>query len=173
MTGMMVMMRVLIDGYNLMHAMGLLNGPVGPHGLAKARAALFGRLTAVHTETDAVTVVLDARGALPGADESESRGPIEICYTLREEADDFIERRIAHDSAPTRLVVVSNDHRLRDAARRRGCDSWSCGDYADWLERQERDRARARPSEPDKPVSVSDNEKKRWEELFREVERES
>src|SRR5262245_17620996 len=159
-------MRFLIDGYNLMHAMGLLNGPVGPHGLAKARAAFFGRLTTVHTDIDTVTVVLDARGALAGADEEETHGSVQVCYTLREEADDFIERRIAHDSAPARLVVVSNDHRLRDAAKRRGCDSWSCGDYVDWLERTQRERFRTKPTEPDKPASMSDIEKKSWQEIF-------
>jgi uncharacterized protein len=169
----MSLMRFLIDGYNLMHAMGLLNGPVGPHGLAKARAALFGRLAAVHADIHAVTVVLDARGALAGADEEDTRGPLEICYTLREEADDFIERRIAHDSAPARLVVVSNDHRLRDAAKRRGCDSWSCGDYVDWLDRTQRERLRVKTAEPDKPASMSDIEKKSWQEIFGEVERET
>src|SRR5437870_3407696 len=163
-------MRFLIDGYNLIHAMGLLNGPVGPHGLAKARAALFGRLSTAHTEQDTVTLVLDARGALAGADEVEQRGPIQICYTLREEADDFIERRIAHDAAPVKLVVVSNDRRLRDAARHRGCESWSCDDYLDWLERAERERMRAKPPQPDKPATMSENEKKRWEEVFGEIE---
>src|SRR5437762_2696328 len=121
---MMTVMRFLIDGYNLMHAMGLLNGPVGPHGLAKARAAFFGRLSTAHTDADSVTLVLDARGAPAGTQAEELRGSLEICYTLREEADDLIERRIAHDAAPAKLVVVSNDRRLRDAARHRRCESW-------------------------------------------------
>lgn len=163
-------MRFLIDGYNLMHAMGLLNGPVGPHGLAKARAALFGKLSAIHTEADTVTLVLDARGALAGADEEELHGAVQVCYTLREEADDFIERRIAHDPAPARLVVVSNDRRLREAAKRRSCDSWLCEQYIDWLDRTQRDRVRARSAQPDKPASMSENEKKRWEEVFGDID---
>jgi hypothetical protein len=169
---MIPLMRFIIDGYNLMHAMGLLNGPVGPRGLAKARAALFGRLSAVHNDGDEVTLVLDARGALAGADEEETHGSVQVCYTTREEADDFIERRIAHDSAPARLVVVSNDRRLRDAARRRACESWQCGDYVDWLDRTGRERARPKPAESDKPASMSDNEKRSWQEIFGEVERE-
>jgi predicted RNA-binding protein with PIN domain len=166
---MMVVMRFLIDGYNLMHAMGLLNGPVGPNGLAKARTQLFGRLATNHADTDSVMLVLDARGAVAGVHENETRGPIEIHYAVREEADDFIERQIAHDAAPAKLVVVSSDRRLRDAAKRRGCESWPSLDYVDWLERTQRERARAKPPEPDKPASMSENERKSWEKIFGDV----
>src|SRR5690349_19449608 len=61
-------MRYLIDGYNLLHAMGLLHGKAGPHGLEKARLALLGHLCGCHRENvSAVTVVFDASGAPPGA----------------------------------------------------------------------------------------------------------
>jgi predicted RNA-binding protein with PIN domain len=166
-------MRFLIDGYNLMHAMGLLCGPVGPHGLAKARAALIGRMGSVHIDTDHATLVLDARGALAGAEADETHGPIQIHYALNEEADDYIEREIAHDSAPARLVVVSSDRRLREAARRRGCESWVCGEYIDWLDRTQKERSRPKRSEDDKPTGMSDNERKSWEELFSDAERET
>jgi predicted RNA-binding protein with PIN domain len=167
------LMRVLIDGYNLMHAMGLLRGPVGPNGLAKARAALIGRMASVHVETDRATLVLDARGALAGAEADESQGPIHIHYALTEEADDYIEREIAHDSAPARLVVVSSDRRLRDAARRRGCESWVCGEYIDWLDRTQKERMRPKRNEDEKPAGMSDIERKSWEELFSDAEHET
>jgi predicted RNA-binding protein with PIN domain len=169
----MDLMRFLIDGYNLMHAMGLLRGPVGPNGLAKARAALIGRLSAVHVEADHATLVLDARGALAGAVADEAQGPIQIHYALNEEADDYIEREIAHDSAPARLVVVSSDRRLREAARRRGCESWVCGEYIDWLDRTQKERSRPKRSEEDKPTSMSEIERKSWEDLFIDAERET
>ena len=37
------------------------------------------------------------------------------------EADDLIEELIASHSAPKRLTVVSADHRVQQAAKRRGC----------------------------------------------------
>ena len=37
-------MRYVIDGYNLLYAMGLVHARMGPHGLEKARLALLGRL---------------------------------------------------------------------------------------------------------------------------------
>ena len=56
-------MPFVIDGYNLLHAMGLLGGPVGPHRLAKARAGLLGLVAAVHADSDPATIVFDARRA--------------------------------------------------------------------------------------------------------------
>ena len=166
-------MRLVIDGYNLMHAMGLVHGPVGPHELTKARVKLIGRLAAAHGETDDVTLVFDARGAPAGAAAEETRAAVQVHYTLREEADDYIERRIAHDSAPARLIVVSNDKRLREAARRRGCAAWLCDHYLDWLERAERGRRRLRPRPADKPDGVPPRDVEEWEQIFGDADADS
>ncbi|MCS6851745.1 MAG: NYN domain-containing protein, partial [Gemmataceae bacterium] len=54
-------MRYLIDGYNLIHAMGLIRGRAGPWGLEKARRNLLGVLWgALGDEASEVTVVFDA-----------------------------------------------------------------------------------------------------------------
>src|SRR5437868_1929661 len=93
-------------GYNLLHAMGLLAGPVGPHGLQKARNGLLGLVVAAHADAPGhVTVVFDARRAPAGADGEEYRGAVRVEFTHREEADDRIEWLIAHDGAPQKLVV--------------------------------------------------------------------
>ncbi len=156
-------MPFLIDGYNLLHALGLPAGRTGPHGLAKARAGLVGLITAAHGDpADAVTVVFDARHPPPGADGEEFRGPVHVVFSLGEEADDRIEWLIAHDAAPKHLIVVSNDHRLQQAARRRGCAAWKCDDYLDWLDRRRRGPLRARQPLPDKPGTMSPAERERW-----------
>src|SRR5262249_18467613 len=123
-----------------------------------------------HGESDSVTLVLDARGAVAGVDEDDIRGSIAIHYALREEADDFIERQIAHDAAPAKLIVVSSDRRPPHAAKRRGCESWTSLDYVDWMDRTQRERARTKPAEPDKPASMSENERKSWEQIFGDIE---
>ena len=158
-------MRYLIDGYNLLHAMGVLTGRVGPHGLEKARLALFGRLLALHADAPGrVTVVFDAANAPPGvAPEQEYQG-LHIHFALHEEADDAIEALILHDSAPRQLTIVSDDRRLKEAARRRHCPSLGCLDY---LEQAGRPPPVAPGGEvSNKPQGVSAEETRRWLEAF-------
>jgi uncharacterized protein len=155
-------MRYLIDGYNLLHAMGLLQGKAGPHGLEKARLALLGRLCGSHrTEVSAVTVVFDASRAPPGAVPEDDYQGIHIWYALEGEADDLIEALIQRDSAPRQLTVISDDRRIQEAARRRRCAVLGCLDYLDEMERL---RQRKPPPEdvPAKPESVSDGETQHW-----------
>ena len=129
-------MRYLIDGYNLLHAMGVLAGRVGPHGLEKARLALLGRLLALHADDPGrVTVVFDAARARAGAEREQEYNGLHILYALREEADDVIEAIIRRESTPRQLTVVSDDRRLKEAARRRQCPALGCLDYLEQVGR--------------------------------------
>src|SRR5690348_14856082 len=106
-------MPTLIDGYNLLHAMGLLHGRVGPTGLQKARLRLLGLLRGCYEDAaPEVTVVFDAAGAPPGVEGDQEYQGIHIVFAVRKQtADDVIEHLIKRDSAPRQLVVVSDDHR--------------------------------------------------------------
>lgn len=159
-------MPFVIDGYNLLHAMGLPPGPVGPHQLAKARTGLIGLISPAHAN-DPATIVFDARRAPPDVTTEEVHGPILVEYVTTEEADDRIEWLIAHDSVPKRLIIVSDDQRLQRAARRRGCPAWKCGDYLDWLEKQ-RGKPR-RPAVGEKPAGSPDAD--RWLAAFGDLDR--
>jgi predicted RNA-binding protein with PIN domain len=161
-------MPFVIDGYNLLHAMGLLGGPVGPHQLAKARAGLVGLAASAHT-ADPATIVFDARRAPPGVDAEEVHGPVRVEFATGEEADDRIEWLIAHDPAPKRLVIVSDDHRLQQAAKRRGCPAWKCDEYLDWLEKERRKR-RPTPT-AEKPAGMGPMETNRWLAAFGDLDR--
>lgn len=161
-------MRYLIDGYNLLHAMGVLLGRVGPHRLESARLNLLDRIRALHgDDAGAVTVVFDAANAPPGVRPEQDHQGIRVLFALREEADDLIETLIRHDSAPRRLAVVSDDRRLKEAARRRGCPALGCLDYLEQVRRQA-----PHPADADgaaKPPGDSDDEKRRWLEAFGDV----
>jgi uncharacterized protein len=147
----------LIDGYNLLHAMGVLHGRVGPNGLQKARLALLGLLHGAYgDESSRVTVIFDAAHAPPGAPSEEDFEGIQVRFAVHEkEADELIESLIRHHPAPRQLTVVSDDHRIQQAALRRNCRVLGCADYLEWLERhrRQRHRAGASPAEPDKPLS--------------------
>jgi uncharacterized protein len=164
-------MPFLIDGYNLLHAMGTLRGRVGPTGLRKARLGLLGLLQGALGEGAAeVTVVFDAAHGPRDAAEEEEQGAVHVRYARGDEAADaFIEGLIRKESAPQRLTIVSDDHRIRDAARRRGCPVLGCAEFLEWLERQR--RPRRRPVEPPaKPEHLSAEEVERWLQEFKDLE---
>ena len=131
-------MRYLIDGYNLLHAIGAIRHGMGPAQLKSARLRLGAMLKRMHATNDTdVTVVFDAAGAPRGAAEIEEYDGIRFHYAVHQsEADDLIEVLIRRDPVPRQLAVVSDDHRLQRAARRRGCRVLACSAYLDELEQR-------------------------------------
>ncbi len=154
----------LIDGYNLLHAMGVLSGRVGPNGLEKARARLLGLLAGgFGDDSRSVTVVFDAANAPRGAAEAlEFRG-IHVRFAVRQdEADDLIEELVRRDSAPRRITVVSDDHRLHRAARRRACKVQGCDEFLAWLDGHRRQRTRQGPGAPEEEARKPGCDTQRW-----------
>lgn len=115
-------MTIVIDGYNLLHASGILGRGVGPGGLERSRAALLNFLaeSLEPKEISATVVVFDARDAPPGLPRTVKHRGLTVRFAEPGgDADTLIEAIIRGDSSPRRLVVVSSDHRLHRAARRR------------------------------------------------------
>src|SRR5262249_38597892 len=142
-------MLYLIDGYNLLYAMGVVRKRMGPDGLEKARRNLLGVLRgSFGDESPNVPVALDAARPRRGAPaEMDYRG-IHVRFAVGvAAADDLIEALIRRASAPRHLTVVSDDHRIQQAARRRRCAVSGCGDFLQALER----RRRPAPSPPAGP----------------------
>jgi predicted RNA-binding protein with PIN domain len=165
-------MSYLIDGYNLLFALGLPPGQVGPTGLQKARRRLLDLLRAAHgAEASAVTVVFDAAGAPPGAAEVQEYQGLQVRFAIRQpEADDLIELLIRKDSTPRQLTVVSDDHRIQTAAQRRQCVVLGCGDYLDWLEQQRRAKRPPARQTPTKPAASSAEDTQHWLREFADLE---
>jgi predicted RNA-binding protein with PIN domain len=149
----------LIDGYNLLFAMGVLHRRVGPHGLEKARLGLLGLLRGAYgDDAGQVTVIFDAAHDPPGLIHEQQIQGIHVRFAEAEkEADDVIEELIRHAAAPKHLTVVSDDHRIQQAARHRHCTVLGCGEYLDWLARSRRQR-RQPPETPEKPSRALDKE---------------
>lgn len=115
-------MSLLIDGYNLLHATGIFGRGPAPGSLQRSRQALLNFLAASlpAEEVARTVVVFDAAEAPPGLPRMVQHGGLTVRYAERDrEADDLIEELIKADSAPRKLTVVSSDHRLQRAARRR------------------------------------------------------
>ena len=148
-------MRTIIDGYNLLHASGIMGRGLGPGGLERSRRALLNVLAASLTADQLVdtTVVFDASDAPPGLPRTQQHEELTVVYAAdHEDADALIEEMIAHDSAPKRLTVVSSDHRIQRAARRRKSTAVDSRPWYDELVRQRRQRVKTGAAPPDKPV---------------------
>ena len=115
-------MALLIDGYNLLHASGILGRGIGPGrsgALAQRTVEFSGRIARRARAGNDDRRVRRPRGAAwPAAQRAASRsdGPLR---RTGGDADEVIEQMILADSSPRRLTVVSSDHRLHRAARRR------------------------------------------------------
>jgi uncharacterized protein len=164
-------MRVLIDGYNLLHFVGLMRTRMGPGEVARARRSLISLLERAHGAETLVCVVFDGVGSAADGKGPEMDQGVVVRYAGRNKiADDVIEELIRRHSAPKSLTVVSDDHRIQRAARRRACRSLGCGEYLEELESKLRSKRPPR-EQPAKAVSRPDADAGFWLETFAPLER--
>ena len=125
-------MRLLIDGYNLLHATDLFGTGRFAGTLHGSREALLAFLaqTLSAGERRATTIVFDAAGAPPGLPKTVHVDHLTVRYARDyADADALMEDIIERHREPRGLLVVSADHRIQRAARRRGSkyvdsDTW-------------------------------------------------
>jgi uncharacterized protein len=128
-----IAMTFLIDGYNLMHAIGYLRQGIPDGGLERARTRFLDWLAAsAKKQTDLFRVVFDAQGSTKKSPESDHRG-VRVLFSYRQTADDLIEELLAGESIPSRITVVSNDTRIQAAGNRRGSMVYTCEQFVDYL----------------------------------------
>lgn len=158
-------MPIIIDGYNLLHATGIIGHGVGPGGLERSRLALLNVLAESidSKEIPYTDVVFDASSAPAGLPRRANHKGLAVHYAVgHEDADSLIEELIERHSVPRRLVVVSSDHRLQRAARRRKAravdsDRW----YAELLQQRQR-RSETKPGIATKPQAPPSEEEVRY-----------
>jgi predicted RNA-binding protein with PIN domain len=143
-------MWILVDGYNVLFALGMIPPVVKRGDLQQARQALLNLLAdGLGDQAKRCTVVFDATRSpsrTPG--DTTFRG-IEVRFTKRrQEADDLITWLIKQCPAPKQLTVVSSDHQLVDSARRRKATPVRADGFLEWLERQKQPPAAATPAAP-------------------------
>ncbi len=155
-------MSLLIDGYNLLNASGILGRGRGPGYLERSRQALLNFL-AESLEEKAIRrcqVVFDAaiENAPRGLPRKLTHRGITVHFASgMPSADELIEELILADHAPRQLIVVSSDHRLQRAAKRRKATAI---DSDVWFHQTLRDRAARHrhdstySTKPDAPASA-------------------
>ena len=169
-------MRIVIDGYNLMYAKGLMDRTFGPEGLHKARQRFLSDLAAAFgpMELAGIVVVFDAAHPPPNRPRSAVYRGITVLFAVDDEnADERIEKLIAAHSTPKTLTVVSSDARVRQAAERRRARAVSADAFlADLVERRPRIDAAAPPASAEdraKQNGLAPAESRFWMETFAHV----
>jgi predicted RNA-binding protein with PIN domain len=162
-------MPLIIDGYNLLHVTGV-SGKRGD--LQGSREALLRLLatTIDAKERPQTTIVFDAADAPPGLPRTVIYEEMTIHYASNyDNADEMIEELIAQHHVPRSLTVVSSDHRIQRAARRRKApfqdsDVW----FAEAMRRRSRER-RPPPAVAKPEGALSGDEIKYWLDEFTEA----
>jgi predicted RNA-binding protein with PIN domain len=130
-------MRLLIDGYNLMHAQGLTGPRQDPDRLRKAREKLLKSLSKRLSAVDrhATRVVFDASMKLQVLPKMLWVDGITVEFASDSPSADvrIVELILKHD-APKKLVVVSSDNQIIECAQRRKCRVIGADDFMVLLE---------------------------------------
>jgi predicted RNA-binding protein with PIN domain len=157
-------MKILIDGYNLLHASGIFGGVRGQRGFEASRVALLNEVARLlgHAATTA-TVIFDAADAPPGLPERSTHEGIAVRFARGyDSADSLIEEIIEEHHSPTALTVVSSDNRVIAAARRRRAKPVGSEEWFASLRGAAKAAGRPRDGKPPEPGPEGAEEWKRY-----------
>lgn len=153
-----------------MHAAGLARATYGPGDLARKRHELLVRVAGSISaeQRRRCTVVFDANEAPLDRPRRFQFAEITVMFAEKEqEADDLIEVLIRQHSSPRQLTVISSDHRLQTAVRRRRGASIDSDQFLAQLNAASRHPKSAQP--PGRSVPASGSELDFWLNEFRDV----
>ena len=169
-------MPVLIDGYNLLHVSGVFGKGTALTELHRSREALLAFLAAAlePAARSHTTIVFDAAGAPAGLPQRFAYEGIDVQFARDPgNADELLERLIAAHDTPRKLVVVSGDHRVQRAARRRRAKAVDSDRWWAELCAERRAKGAALPASPQKPTAdLSAGEVDYWVNQFADAPQE-
>jgi hypothetical protein len=150
-------MAFLIDGNNLLHALAAAGYDLG-------RGSLTGLLSRALAGGKKVHVVFDGPRPSGPLERQISADGVSVAFSGKSSADDVLIAMIAADNGPRELVVVSTDHEIRRAARRRRCRNVTSEDFATFLIRTVNGVEKpSSSSEPDeKENGLNDEQARQW-----------
>lgn len=165
-------MRLLIDGYNLMHAVNLPATKVAPQELRKLRQRFLNALADAlgPLEASQAVVVFDSTDApknLPR--ETRHKGMTVLFAANDEDADARMEALIAKHSAPKSLLVVSSDHRVQRAGKRRKAQVLGADDFWTKIHKPKKKSPPIPAKQAETQKALSAEESAFWQETFRDV----
>lgn len=128
---------LMIDGYNLMFAAGLGQPTYADGELQRCRQELLRLLAGTLSDDQRrdTIIVFDAANAPPDRSRTQKHAKMRVQFADEGlDADATLEQLIKNHSAPRQIVVVSSDHRLHKAARKRRAKAIDSQDFLRKLE---------------------------------------
>jgi len=131
----MALVRILVDGYSLLHNWPKL-APGRPRHSAAARRELIHVLTQYRDAVGTpITVIFDGAGAPAGTPKVDSAPEMEILYSKAgQTADDVIERAAHRLGEFGEVLVVTDDYAERDTVLALGGMASSCLNFIQAIE---------------------------------------
>ena len=138
----MALVRILVDGYSLLHGWPEL-APNKPRFSAAARDELIYQLTLYRDAIGTpITIVFDGGGAPVGTPATLSTPEMEILYSRAgQTADDIIERVAHRMSSFGEVLAVTDDHAERDTVIAMGGMASSCLNFIQTVENTLKEQA--------------------------------
>ena|SRR2546421_2619661 len=131
----MPLVRILVDGYSLLHAWPELAPGQARHAAA-AREELIQRLTQYQDAIGTpLTIFFDGGGAPAGTPAALSTPELEILYSRSGQTADHLIERAAHRFRPYgEVLAVTDDQAERDLVISMGGMASSCGNFIQTVE---------------------------------------
>ncbi|MEO6182767.1 MAG: NYN domain-containing protein [Verrucomicrobiota bacterium] len=139
----MALVRILVDGYSLLHSWPELAPGKARHSAA-AREELIHCLTLYRDAIGTpITIVFDGGGAPVGTPATHSTPELELLYSRAgQTADEIIERVTHRMSSFGEVLAVTDDHAERDTVISLGGMASSCLSFIQSVENTLKDQAR-------------------------------
>jgi len=131
----MPLMRILVDGYSLLHNWPEL-APGQPRHSERARDELVHVLTRYYDATGTpLTVIFDGSGGRPRGPREKSRASVEVLFSSAgHTADQMIERAAHRFGDLGEVLVVTDDRAERDIVSGFGGYTASCANFVRTVE---------------------------------------
>lgn len=131
----MALIRILVDGYSLLHTWPELAAGRPRHSAA-ARAQLIQRLTLYQDATGTpVTIFFDGADTANGTYAAASKPEVEVLYSRRGQTADQMIERATHRFGPYgEVLAVTDDHAERETVIALGGLASSCWNFIQTVE---------------------------------------
>ena len=136
----MVLVRILVDGYSLLHHWRELAPGMARHSAA-AREELIREITLYQDAIGTpITIIFDGNRPLGGGKPEKSTQAVEILYSRAgQTADQLIERAAHRLAAYGEVLVVTEDHAERDTATSVGAMTSNCTNFIRAIEQAQKE----------------------------------